>query len=134
MSGRLDLGVDFERYREPACRRFVKSASMKGYHVRHDLHDRAQDLYSDFWLTWLKHPHRELVGPAVPYIAGAMMNMLRTHDHRGRSIRASQIVLGDSQLLLEFASSEAGRKRTDVLTVDIPTVYDVVFQMSCRSR
>jgi hypothetical protein len=32
-SGRLDPEADFERYREPACRRFIRSAAMLGYHT-----------------------------------------------------------------------------------------------------
>jgi hypothetical protein len=104
-SGRLDPEVDFERYREQVCRRFIRSASMLGYHTRHDLRDQAEDLYSDFWLTWLKHPDRELVGPAVPYIAGAMMNMLHARDYRGRSIRAPQVVRAESEPLLALVAA-----------------------------
>jgi hypothetical protein len=104
-SGRLDPEVDFERYREPACRRFIRFASMLGYHTRHDLGDVAKDLYSDFWLTWLGHPDRELDAPAAPYIAGAMMNMLRSRDHRGRSVRTTQVVLAESESLLELVAA-----------------------------
>lgn len=103
--GRLDPEVDFERYREPACQRFIKYARVLRYDARHDLRDLAEDFYSDFWLTWLKHPDRE-VGPAVPsYIASAMMNMLRARDYRGRSIRASQFVHTESERLLELVAA-----------------------------
>jgi hypothetical protein len=105
-SGRLDPEVDFARYREPACRRFIWSASRLGYRKRHDLSDEAKDLYSEFWLTWLEHPDRELVGSAVPsYIAIAMLNMLRTRDYRGRSVRATQVVLAESEPLLRLIAA-----------------------------
>ncbi len=134
-SGRLDLEADFERYHEPACRRFIRSASMLGYHTRHDLRDLAGDLYSDFWLRWLKRSDRELVGPAVPYIACAMMNMLRTRDHRGRSVRASQIVRRESEpLLARVVAADLDPVEHTILHEELAMAVEIVHTLPRRER
>lgn len=104
--GQLDPRVDFERYREAACKRFIAMARAMGYHAFHDLDDRAKDLYSDFWAYWLERPRSELTGPAVPYIATAMMNKLRAISGRGRSVRPSQLVRAESDVILASIAAE----------------------------
>jgi hypothetical protein len=133
---RLDPEVDFERYREPARRRFIKHARVLRYDTRHDLRYLAEDLYSDFWLAWLKHPDRELVGSAVPsYIASAMMNMLRTRDYRGRSIRASQFVRAESEPLLErVAAAGLDPAEHTVVHEELAIAIEIVHTLPWREQ
>lgn len=99
--GRLDPSVDFERYREAACKRFIASARSSGHHAFHDLGELAKDFYDDFWADWLdRNRDKELSGPVVPYIAGAMMNKLLDLSRRGRSVRAPQLVCAEGEKIL----------------------------------
>jgi DNA-directed RNA polymerase specialized sigma24 family protein len=105
-TGALDPSVDFERYREAACKRFIAMARTMGHHAYHDLDELAKDFYDDFWTEWLERPRRELSGPAVPYIAGAMMNKLRDLSRRGRSVRAPDIVRSENEAILATIAAE----------------------------
>jgi hypothetical protein len=105
-AGCLDPKVDFERYREATCERFVAMARALGYHAFHDLDELAKDFYVEFWTEWLERPRRDLSGPAVPYIARAMMNKLRDLSRRGRSVRAPQIVTSESEAMLATIAAE----------------------------
>jgi DNA-directed RNA polymerase specialized sigma24 family protein len=104
--GPLDPNVDFERYREAACKRFVAMARALGHHAFHDLDELAKDFYDDFWADWLSRPSRELTGAPVPYIAGAMMNKLRDLSRRGHSVRAPELVRSDSDAILATIAAE----------------------------
>jgi DNA-directed RNA polymerase specialized sigma24 family protein len=105
-AGALDPSVDFGRYREAACKRFIAMARTMGHHVYHDLDELAKDFYDDFWTEWLERPRRELSGPAVPYIAGAMMNKLRDLSRRGRSVRAPDLVRSENEAILATIAAE----------------------------
>jgi hypothetical protein len=100
-----DPADGFKRYRERACKRFIAKARAGSYYAIHDLNDRAEDFYSDFWAEWLKHP-RELNGPMVPYIAEAMMNKLRHLNSRGPSVRPPQLVNTANEMILTTIAAD----------------------------
>jgi DNA-directed RNA polymerase specialized sigma24 family protein len=105
--GRLDPSVDFERYREAACKRFISRARRSGQHAFHDLDKLAEDFYSDFWADWIgRDGDKQLPGPVVPYIAEAMMNKLRDLSRRGRSVRTPQLVRVDGEKILATVGAE----------------------------
>jgi DNA-directed RNA polymerase specialized sigma24 family protein len=106
--GRLDPSLDFERYREAACKQFIAIARRLGHHAFQDLKELAKDFYSDFWADLLEKPSRKrLSGSQVPYIAGAMINMLQDHVRRGRSVRPPQLVHDvDGGLILDSLTAK----------------------------
>jgi hypothetical protein len=105
-AGVLDPSVDWERYRQASCKRFIAGARVLGHHVTYDLDELAKDLYDDVWADFLARPGRELSGAAVPYIAGAMMNKLRALNRRGRSVRPTELARADGEAMLETIASE----------------------------
>lgn len=105
-AGVLDPNVDWERYRQASCKRFIAAARVLGHHVTHDLEELAKDLYDDVWADFLARPGLELSGAAVPYITRAMMNKLRALNGRGRSVRPTELARGDSEAMLETIASE----------------------------
>lgn len=134
-AGRLDPSVDFERYRTAACERFVAGARARGFHAFHDLEDRAQEFYSEFWVEWLERGCRELNGPAVPYIANAMLNKLRDLSRRGRSVRAPDLVCSENaEILSTIASNELSPEEQAVLIEQLWRVSDVVHSLPRREQ
>lgn len=102
----LNPTTDFDLYREAASKRFIAMARTKGQHSFHDLDELAQDFYAQFWADWLERPKGDFDGLAVPYIAGAMLNMLRDLSRRGRSVRSPELVQGESEEILATVASE----------------------------
>jgi DNA-directed RNA polymerase specialized sigma24 family protein len=134
--GSLDPNVDFERYRAAACRRFIARAQVAGYHRFFDLKQHSEDLYSDFWVDWLdRRPHRQIVAPVVPYIVTAMMNKLRSLNTRGRSLRPSQLVGGDSDvILMNVATTDAEPDEQIVLNEMLWLSGEVAHSLPPRER
>jgi hypothetical protein len=133
--GRLDPSVDFERYLDPACKRFVAMARAMGHHAFHDLDELAKDFYDDFWAEWLERPRRELAGPPVPYIAGAMMNKLRDLSRRGRSVRAPELVRSESdEILATIAAEDLEPAEQVVLQEEMWLVNDIVHSLPAREQ
>jgi DNA-directed RNA polymerase specialized sigma24 family protein len=102
----IDPTSDFERLRGPATKRFIAMARAMGQHTFHDLDDRAQEFYADFWAEWLKRPDRELPGAPVAYIAAAMLNKLRQVNGRGRSVRPPELLRAEGDEILQTLASE----------------------------
>jgi len=131
----LDPELDFERYRLPACQRFIVMARAAGHHSFHDLDELAKDFYDDFWTEWLARPRRELAGPVVPYIAGAMMNKLRDLSRRGRSVRAPDILRCEADAILDTVASEKLEPAEQVvLQEEMWLVSDVVHELPAREQ
>ena len=134
-AGVLDPSVDFERYREAACKRFISMARTLGHHAFHDLDELAKDFYDDFWAEWLERPRRELVGPPVPYIAGAMMNKLRDLSRRGRSVRPPELVRSESEeILATIAAEDLEPAEQVVLQEEMWLVNDIVHSLPAREQ
>jgi DNA-directed RNA polymerase specialized sigma24 family protein len=134
-SAALDASVDFERYREAACSRFVAMARTMGHHAFHDLDELAKDFYDDFWTEWLARPHRQLSGSPVSYIAGAMMNKLRDLSRRGRSVRAPELVRSDGEeILATVAAEDLDPAEQVVLQEEMWLVSDIVHTLPQREQ
>jgi DNA-directed RNA polymerase specialized sigma24 family protein len=132
---RLDPAADFERYREPASRRFVAMARAMGMHSFHDLDELAKDFYDDFWAEWLERPRRELTGAPVPYIAGAMMNKLRDLSRRGRSVRAPDFVRSEGDAILATVAAEDLEPAEQlVLQEEMWLVSEIVHTLPAREQ
>ena len=131
----LDPAVDFERYREPASRRFVAMARAMGMHSFHDLDELAKDFYDEFWAEWLERPRRELTGSPVPYIAGAMMNKLRDLSRRGRSVRAPDLLRAEGEeILATIAAENLEPDEQVVLQEEMWLVNDIVHSLPPREQ
>ena len=131
----LDPAVDFERYREPASRRFIAMARAMGMHSFHDLDELAKDYYDEFWAEWLERPRRELTGSPVPYIAGAMMNKLRDLSRRGRSVRAPDLLRAEGEeILATIAAENLEPDEQVVLQEEMWLVNDIVHSLPPREQ
>jgi hypothetical protein len=132
---RLDPAVDFERYRDPACRRFKAMARTLGHHAFHDLDELAADFYDDFWTDWLARPRNELSGSPVNYIAVAMMNKLRDLNRRGRSVRPPELVRSDGdEILATVAAADLEPYEQLVLQEQMWVVSEIVRSLPARER
>jgi hypothetical protein len=133
--GRFDPTVDFERYRGPATIRFIKMARSVGQHTFHDLDDRAQEFYADFWADWLKRPDREFNGAPVPYIAGAMMNKLRQLNGRGRSVRPTEVLRAEGdEILATIATEDLEPAEQVVLQEEMWQVNEILHSLPVREQ
>lgn len=131
----LDARRDFERYREPACRRFVAMARAMGHHAFHDLDELAKDFYDDFWLEWMERPRRTFAGSPTAYISGAMMNKLRDLSRRGRSVRAPEIARDDAEAILAtVAASDLEPAEQVVLQEEMWLVTEIVHTLPPREQ
>lgn len=133
-AGALDPTVDWERYREASCKRFIAVARALGHHAIHDLDELAKDLYDDVWADFLARP-RELSGAAVPYIARAMMNKLRALNRRGRSVRPTDLARADGEAILEtIASEEIEPSEQVVLREEMWLVTEIIDALPAREK
>lgn len=131
----LDPAVDFERYREPASRRFIAMARAMGMHAFHDLDALAEDYYDEFWAEWLERPGKQLDGSPTPYIAGAMMNKLRDLSRRGRSVRAPELLRAESEeILATIAAENLEPDEQVVLQEEMWLVNDIVHSLPPREQ
>lgn len=131
----LDPSVDWERYREASCKRFIAVARALGHHAVHDLDELAKDLYDDVWADFLARPGRELRGAAVPYIASAMMNKLRALNRRGRSVRPTDLARADGEAMLEtIASEELEPSEQVVLREEMWLVTEIIDALPAREK
>jgi RNA polymerase sigma factor (sigma-70 family) len=131
----LDPAVDFERYREPASKRFIAMARAMGMHAFHDLDELAEDYYDEFWVEWLERPGKQLDGSPTPYIAGAMMNKLRDLSRRGRSVRAPELLRAESEeILATIAAENLEPDEQVVLQEEMWLVNDIVHSLPPREQ
>ena len=131
----LDPAVDFERYREPATKRFIAMARAMGHHTFHDLDELAADFYDEFWAESLERPGKEFTGSAAPYIAGAMMNKLRDLSRRGRSVRAPELLRAESdEILATIAAEELEPAEQLVLQEEMWQVNEIVHSLPVREQ
>jgi RNA polymerase sigma factor (sigma-70 family) len=131
----LDPAVDFERYREPASKRFIAMARAMGMHAFHDLDELAEDYYDEFWVEWLERPGKQLDGSPTPYIAGAMMNKLRDLSRRGRSVRAPELLRAESEEILATIAAETLEPDEQVVLLEeMWLVNDIVHSLPPREQ
>jgi hypothetical protein len=132
----LDPTVDFERYRTAVRKQFIAIAQRGGHHAFHDLDELAEDFYNDFWTEWLERDRREeLTGPAVPYIAGAMLNKLRDLSRRGHSVRAPQLVQSESEAILaSIAVEDLDPAKRAVFYEQLGLCCEIVQSLPMRER
>ena len=132
--GRVDPAIDFERYRKASCKRFIKIARVQGHHAFHDLDELAEDLYDDFWTDWLQRRRDRLTGPAVPYIANAMMNKLRDLSRRGRSVRVPQLVRAEDEIFATIAAENLDPSEQTASEEQMWLLTEVVASLPPRER
>jgi RNA polymerase sigma factor (sigma-70 family) len=132
--GRLDPTIAFDRYRKAACKRFIVIARTQGHHAFHDLDELAEDLYDDFWTDWLERRRDALTGPAIPYIANAMMNKLRDLSRRGRSVRAPQLVRAENEILATIAAEDPEPSEQTASKEQMWLLTEVVASLPPRER
>jgi hypothetical protein len=131
----LDPSVDFERYRDAACRRFIAAASRTGFHLHFDLDELAQDFYGDFWLGQIERPRREPLEPVTPYIVAAMMNKLSDLSRRGRSVRATQMAWADNDMVLaRIAAKGLGPAEQMIENEEVWRALEVVGELPERQQ
>lgn len=134
-AGVLDPATDFERYRGPATKRFIAMARALGQHTFHDLDDRAQEFYADFWVEWLKRPDRTLPGAPVAYIAAAMMNKLRQVNGRGRSVRPPELLRAEGEeILATLATEDLEPAEQAVLHEEMWQVNEIIHSLPRREQ
>jgi DNA-directed RNA polymerase specialized sigma24 family protein len=131
----LDPASDFERYRGPATKRFIAMARAMGQHTFHDLDDRAQEFYADFWVEWLKRPDRTVPGAPVAYIATAMMNKLRQVNGRGRSVRPPELLRAEGdEILATLATEDLEPAEQAVLHEEMWQVNEILHSLPPREQ
>jgi hypothetical protein len=130
-NGRLAVEEEFGLYRQRACRVFVAVARARGHHAFHDLEDRAQELYADFWLGWLKRSGEREV-PSVAYIVAAMMNKLLGINGRGRSVRPPQLV--DVEVMAALAGGAVDPAEAVVLGEQLALAGEIMASLPRRER
>ena len=131
----LDPSVDWERYREASCKRFIAAARALGHQSIHDLDELAKDLYDDVWVDFLARPRRKLGGAAVAYITHAMMNKLCVLNCRGRSVRSTDLARVDGNAMLKtIASEELEPSEQVVLEEEMSFIREIVEALPAREK